>query len=277
MVEKVADVDFYCEVFGSGIPVVMIHGWSPDHRILKNCMESVFPHFPGTFKRIYFDLPGMGRTRGGEGIGSTDDMVERIAALIERLIPGEDYLLVGESYGGYLARGLARRNPGKALGMCLVCPIARRETQSENAPPFRVLEKEAGIDSLLDGDDRKWFVDIAVRQTALTLSRFREEVLPGLKAADFPWIDGHFAKRVAFESEVDDPAARYGFPCLFLAGRQDASVGYSDLLKLIEIYPRASFCVLDMAGHNLQIEQGGLFSALVGEWLERVLLEIRRA
>lgn len=277
MVERVGDVDFFYEAYGSGIPVVMIHGWSPDHRILKNCMESVFPHFPGIFKRIYFDLPGMGRTSGGEGISSSDDMVERVAAFVERLIPAQDYLLVGESYGGYLARGLVKRDPGKVLGLCLVCPIARQETRRENAPPFRVMEKEEGIDSVLDEDDRKWFIDIAVRQTALTLARFREEILPGLKAADFPRIEGHFAKRVPFAAEVDDPAARYDFPSLFLAGRQDASVGYSDLLKLIEIYPRASFCVLDLAGHNLQIEQADLFGALVREWLERVLFEARRA
>lgn len=276
MVERVEDVDFYYEAYGSGIPVVMLHGWSPDHRILKNCMEAVFPHFPGTFKRIYFDLPGMGRTRGGDGIESSDDMVGRVAAFIERVIPGQGYLLVGESYGGYLARGLARLDPGRILGMCLVCPIARQETRRENAPPFRVLENEEGVDSVLDDEDRKWFTDIAVRRTALTRSRFREEILPGLQAADFPWIESHFAKRVPFAAEVDDPAARYGFPCLFLAGRQDASVGYSDLWKIVESYPRASFCVLDMAGHNLQIEQAELFSALVREWLERVLFESRR-
>jgi hypothetical protein len=35
-------------------------------------------------------------------------------------------------------------------------------------------------------------------------------------------------------------------------------------------YPRSSFVVLDMAGHGLQIEQAGLFNALVNEWLDRV-------
>lgn len=35
-------------------------------------------------------------------------------------------------------------------------------------------------------------------------------------------------------------------------------------------YPRASFAVLDRAGHSLHLEQRGLFEALVGEWLDRV-------
>ncbi|CAM02087.1 hypothetical protein SACE_2808 [Saccharopolyspora erythraea NRRL 2338] len=38
-------------------------------------------------------------------------------------------------------------------------------------------------------------------------------------------------------------------------------------------YPRASFAVLDVAGHNLPIEQPELFGALVLEWLDRVTAE----
>jgi pimeloyl-ACP methyl ester carboxylesterase len=54
-------------------------------------------------------------------------------------------------------------------------------------------------------------------------------------------------------------------------GRQDTEVGYKDQFKLLEDYPRASYVVLDKAGHNLQIEQYELFSYLVGEWIERVI------
>lgn len=58
-------------------------------------------------------------------------------------------------------------------------------------------------------------------------------------------------------------------PVLLLAGRQDIVVGYQDLLETIEEYPRATFAVLDMAGHNLQIEQPELFQSLVEEWMIR--------
>jgi pimeloyl-ACP methyl ester carboxylesterase len=53
-------------------------------------------------------------------------------------------------------------------------------------------------------------------------------------------------------------------------GRQDDHVGYRDQWDLLEHYPRASFAVLDRAGHNLQQEQPVLFEALVEEWLDRV-------
>jgi len=58
-------------------------------------------------------------------------------------------------------------------------------------------------------------------------------------------------------------------------GRQDTAVGYRDQWELIENFPRASFVILDKAGHNLQIEQEGLFHALVIEWLDRVRAGMR--
>ena len=50
---------------------------------------------------------------------------------------------------------------------------------------------------------------------------------------------------------------------LALTGRQDSAVGYSDLWKILEIYSRALFIILDKAGHNFKIEQPILFDGLV--------------
>ncbi|MCX7773825.1 MAG: alpha/beta hydrolase [Clostridia bacterium] len=63
-------------------------------------------------------------------------------------------------------------------------------------------------------------------------------------------------------------------PTLMLTGRQDSIVGYRGLWDLIELYPRASYLLLDKAAHNLQIEQDVLFTAAVKEWLERVSEEM---
>jgi pimeloyl-ACP methyl ester carboxylesterase len=57
---------------------------------------------------------------------------------------------------------------------------------------------------------------------------------------------------------------------LILTGRQDASVGYAGAWRLLEHYPRATFAVLDRAGHGLPHEQVELLGALLGEWLDRV-------
>ncbi|MEO5965272.1 MAG: hypothetical protein ABIR11_07385 [Candidatus Limnocylindrales bacterium] len=59
-------------------------------------------------------------------------------------------------------------------------------------------------------------------------------------------------------------------PALIVAGRQDSIVGYRDGWSILEHLPRATFAVLDRAGHALEREQSALFKALAGEWLDRV-------
>jgi pimeloyl-ACP methyl ester carboxylesterase len=55
-----------------------------------------------------------------------------------------------------------------------------------------------------------------------------------------------------------------------VTGRQDSTVGYAAAWDLLEHYPRATFAVLDRAGHALPHEQPELLRALVTEWLARV-------
>ena len=59
----VRDVKINYEIYGEGIPVLMINGWGPDHRLMEGCMEPVFQTMGKAWKRIYFDLPGMGKTK----------------------------------------------------------------------------------------------------------------------------------------------------------------------------------------------------------------------
>ena len=66
---------------------------------------------------------------------------------------------------------------------------------------------------------------------------------------------------------LDEPLSA---PALIVTGRQDAVVGYRDAWSIIENFPRATFAVLDRAGHTLEVDQQPLFRALVNEWLDRV-------
>ena len=99
--------------------------------------------------------------------------------------------------------------------------------------------------------------------------KFRTDIYPAIMLYDRAFL----AHRLegAFSYEVDPLEKPFEKPCLILAGRQDSSVGYKDQFTLLEDYPHASFAILDRAGHNLQIEQDGLFNSLVSEWLDRVV------
>ena len=55
-----------------------------------------------------------------------------------------------------------------------------------------------------------------------------------------------------------------------MTARQDHLCGYRDAWNLLDNYPRATFAVLDRAGHFVNIEQDVLCQALMREWLDRV-------
>lgn len=92
--------------------------------------------------------------------------------------------------------------------------------------------------------------------------------------------DREFLKRIrnvdnyAFSFIVDQLPRHFNKPSLIVTGRQDTGVGYKDTWNFLEQYPRASFVVLDMAGHSLQIEQERLFNALVHELLDRLEAQV---
>ncbi len=65
-------IPIYYEVAGSGTPIVMIHGWSVYHHLMSGCMEPVFELPDTQWQRIYFDLPGMGKTPGADWIDDSD-------------------------------------------------------------------------------------------------------------------------------------------------------------------------------------------------------------
>jgi pimeloyl-ACP methyl ester carboxylesterase len=264
-------MNIYYESVGSGLPIVMIHGWSLDHRSLKGCMEKLFAGYEGVFRRIYFDLPGMGETKGNEWLSCTDRMLELVIDFIEGVIPDQPFLLVGESYGGYLARGVVKKKQRLVGGMFLKCPLARHETQFDNAPKFRVLVKDESLNGILTEEDRSYFEPVSVIQTQKTWARFKNEILPGLKIADNSYINNNWGKRAPYSFDVDQLETPFEKPVLILMGKQDSMAGYTDSWNYLKNYSRASFVVLDNAGHNLQIEQPDLFDYLVKDWLERVV------
>ena len=59
---------FFYESAGEGRPIILLHGWMLDHLTVMDGLEPAFADRPG-WRRIYPDLPGMGRT-SGEGIST---------------------------------------------------------------------------------------------------------------------------------------------------------------------------------------------------------------
>lgn len=266
---KIKDISVYYETYGEGHPLIMIHGFGPDHHIMTGCMEPIFADRDG-WQRIYFDLPGMGKTPGPDWLVNSGQMLEVVSEFIDKIIPDQHFAISGLSYGAYLARGIVREKPEAVTGLSLLVPLIIPAFEERRVPAHVSLVKDPELIKSIPADEREDFENFIVVQTREVWERTRDEVNVGVALANEPFLTRLQENGYPFSFDVDAETGKFERPTLILMGKQDAVVGYRDAWKLIEKYPRGTFAVLDRAGHNLPIEQEGLFESLVNEWLDRV-------
>ncbi len=262
---KLENIKIYYEIYGEGRPVLVIHGWTRDHQVMKGFMEPIFKTRTN-YKRIYFDLPGMGKTKGEGWIKSTDDFLKIVIDFIEYIIPDRNFIIVSQSYGGYLARGIIGKKYDLIDGILFLAPVimANRDERILHKPI--VLVKDSNLLSTLSPSESELFEAIATINNQMVW----EKLMSVPNVADMEFLNKVQEKGYAFSFDVDKTYNKFDKPTLFVLGRQDSVVGYQDAWKIIENYPRATFAVLDKAGHIVQIEQDELVNSLVNEWLDRV-------
>jgi pimeloyl-ACP methyl ester carboxylesterase len=239
---------------GEGMPVVVLHGAGVDHREAEACFEPALGARRG-YRRIYPDLPGMGRTSAPASLRGADDVLDALLRFAEEVAGPGALLVVGHSAGAHYASGIAARWGERVAGLALVCPLVGA---LRDVPEHRPVVTEADVG---DEEFRAYFVV----QTAEMLDRYERFVAPAVALADQAAMERIGAR---WELTAPEPAP-YVQPTLVVAGRQDSTVGYAAAVDLLERYPRATLAVLDGAGHALHHEQPTLLAGLIDDWLVR--------
>lgn len=243
---------------GGGVPLVALHGAGVDHREIEAAIEAVVAP-PASCRRIYPDLPGMGRSPAA-GLTGNDDVVTLLCDFIDHLGEGP-IMLLGHSYGAYLARGVAARRPEMVLGLALLCPVAER---SRDVPDHEVVRQDGDAYDELESAQRAGFDDYFVVRTRATACRYRDHVAPG-----FALVDEAALGRIFATWTIDLGSGAFSAPALIVAGRRDSVAGHTDATELLARYPRATLAVVEDAGHALMHERPELFASLFGDWLDR--------
>ena len=110
------------------------------------------------------------------GMTCNDDVVTLLGDFIDDLGAGP-VMLLGHSYGAYLARGLAAQRPGTVLGLALVCPVAE---QSRNVPDHTVVRQDADAYDELEPAQHAGFDEYFIVRTRATARRYLDHVVPGM-------------------------------------------------------------------------------------------------
>lgn len=251
---------------GSGTPVLFVHGWAVDHRLLLP-LDPVFERHRAPWRRLYVDLPGFGATPADPDITSADGFAAALDRWISENIGDQPFAVVASSFGGGLARRLLGERPAQVIGAALLAPtaepIARRRL-----PQGTVVEVDEALLATLSAEDAEEFRYTTAHLTTEVWERFTVDVVPGLRAAD-PSVVASIAPRLSQTPE--DGAPPVTRPVLFVLGRQDAVVGWEDQLALLPHYPHATLGLIEGCGHNPHLEHPELVAALLTDWLDQVV------
>ena len=235
------------ETRGHGRPFIMLHDSPGDHNRAMAHVEGAFLGRTG-WSRIYPDLPGHGRSPGSERIRDMDDYLEAVVGFVDEVSGGRKFAIGGTSFGAYLALGVARRRSVRLSGLLLGVPEInhspledRRDAAFETPAQADYLDRVPGLPKYVE--DTQWLESLPFRDVSLDLYRGKK---------------------------------RFQVPALFLLGRQDAPFRYQAYWKMLDDFPRATYAILDGAGHGIWSDRTELTSALVSDWLGRVESSVSR-
>ena len=262
------DLKMYYEVHGEGQLVLILHGSPSDHNMMVSAFEPIFAERSG-YQRIYVDLPGMGETTGGSWLTSNEDVVDVLVQFMDETFPEERFLLIGLSYGGYLARGLLHEKYDQIDGLFLLVPsVADHPEARILAPHMTIVPNPEGLAQLPAPFDEFLGTTLVVQDEAVLAQQ--QDLINGILAADQE-ILGRIRQQHAFSFAADILPEPFAKPVLILTGKHDSIVGYEQAGDLLKYYPRATYAVLDRAGHGAHMEQPAIFRLLTHEWLDRVV------
>src|SRR5262245_57685940 len=126
---------FYVGRGTDGPPLLLVHGFPLDHRIWRGQLDGL----AGAARVVALDLPGCGETppRGDGFTASTmDELADEVLALADALGFAR-FVLGGLSMGGYVALALARRHPGRLLGLALLDTRAEPDGEAKRVDRAR--------------------------------------------------------------------------------------------------------------------------------------------
>lgn len=265
-------VELHTARAGQGLPLVLIHGAMGDWRGWGEQWPVFTRHFDCiSYSRRYShpnrnDMPSPDHGALHEA--------EDLRLLLQAMDVREPAILVGSSYGGFVALALAARHPELVRAVVAVEPpmmkyaqctpeglavaeTFRREVIEPANAAFRAGEDERAAQIMTGGINGGQSAVNTGTAMARRLQNLRAMKMLALSSDEFPWLS---------------PAQLSGLPMpvLLLAGRQTQPVHRVIFENVCAAMPQAQHGWVDGAGHGVTREQPDIFNRLALAFLASV-------
>lgn len=270
-----ADIDgvgIHYEVDGTGFPLLVLHGGlGVDHVPYRRTLAPL----AGSFTLVLPDHRGNGRSVPADLAGVTIERLADDAAELMGHLGHERFVVLGHSYGGFVAQELALRHPDRVAALVLVDTTpgqlgsAESSDAQEQGPPMPP-EAAARMATMPASD-----ADLEAAMAGLLPYYFHHRDLAEVASL----FDGtiHRADVMARGFEVlaawssVDRLHEIDVPALVVAGRHDVFTSFPQAYRIAGRLPDAEVAIFEHSGHFPWIEEPDAFFATLREWAARKL------
>lgn len=234
------------KISGTGISVVLIHGFVEDCSIWGNFAEKLSEFS----KVINLDLPGHGKSIDNKPINSLEDYVAAVKEILDKENI-EKAVIVGHSMGGYISLAFADMFPEKLLGFCLFHSVPFADSDEKKQARENMIKEisEGRKEALLKVHAKNIYAPHNV-------SKYEYEIKQGFNVANNMSNSEIIASIRAMKNRPDRSKIYKNLkvPALYIIGKQDNFIS-SDILEKIEMPENNDILILENSGHAGFVEE----------------------
>lgn len=248
---------------GAGAPVLLIHGSGPGVTAWAN-WRLTLPALARHFHVLAPDIAGFGFTeRPAGGHYDLDFWLGHVTGFLDAL-ELEKVSVVGNSFGGALALGLAVRHPQRVHRLVLMGAVGL------DLPISPGLDEVWGYTPSVENMRR--LIDLFAFDTGslpadLAEIRYRASVRPGFQESYGAMFPPPRQNGIRMLAQTEAAVRAIPHETLIVHGREDKVIPLQNSLRLATLIDRAQLHVFGRCGHWTQLEQAARFNQLAVDFL----------
>jgi 3-oxoadipate enol-lactonase len=257
---RVRDLEMAVVDEGSGLPLLLVHGFPLDHSMWRYQIG----YFAEHCRVIAPDLRGFGRTTVAADATTMEQMADDLAVLLAELGVREPILFCGLSMGGYVGWQFARKYPDRlrALIACdtRVIPDSPEQAANRRQMAERVLSEGASV--VADAMLPKLFSDETRKQRPELVETTRQVILNNPPEGIAGALSG-----MSERPDMTEFVRHLELLTLIIVGEHDAISSAAEMQEIAESMPNASWVMVPNAGHMSPLENPEVFNEALREFI----------
>jgi 3-oxoadipate enol-lactonase len=241
---------------GKGPPLFLLHSLLSD----RASFDAVVPRLSQSFRLIVPELPGFGRSQAISG--GLAEIADRMAEAVKDAAGGEDAIVLGNGYGGFVALQMAVRHPGIAARLILAdSGAAFSEAGREAFRNMAAASQAKGLAAITDVAMRRLFAP-AFQEDHPELMRDRREAFLKTDPEVFQAACAQLA-----ELDLRSELVNVSVPVLVVVGEHDEATPPSMSHELAALLPNARLKIIAGCAHVPQLQSPDLFLEAISDFL----------